>query len=155
MNIRAPRRNQISNLLYRGFPTRWRARWFRYAADWKAAIQQIGNLLGNLHCQLPVRFFGTCGLVFWTCSLLSAPRPPWTSNRVIGSPNPPAPYTVERLFPKLAFTNPVDIAVLPGSERLLVLEQAGKLLSFPNRPDVDRTDLVFDFRKHHEPQSPH
>src|SRR5258706_6071236 len=65
------------------------------------------------------RFLGTCGLMLWTCSLLSAPRPPWTSNRVAGSPNPPAPYTVERLFPKLTFTNPVDIAVLPGSDRLL------------------------------------
>jgi putative heme-binding domain-containing protein len=58
---------------------------------------------------------------------------------------------VERLFPKVTFDRPVDIAVLPGSDRLLVLEQSGKLLSFPNRPDADRTDLVFDFRKHHQP----
>lgn len=70
---------------------------------------------------------------------------------MVGSPNPPAPYTVERLFPKLTFDRPVDISVLPGSDRLVVLEQGGKLLSFPNRPDVERTDLVFDFRKHHQP----
>jgi putative heme-binding domain-containing protein len=83
--------------------------------------------------------------------LAATPRVPWTSNHVIGSPNPPAPYSVERLFPKLKFKDPVDVAILPGSDRILVLEQGGKLFSFPNRPDVGRTDLVFDFRKHHQP----
>jgi len=86
------------------------------------------------------------GLGAWAAS-----RPPWTSNRVLGSPNPPAPYTVERLFPKLRFNNPVDLAALPGSDRLLVLEQAGKLFSFPARAEVEQVDLVFDFRSHHKP----
>jgi putative heme-binding domain-containing protein len=40
---------------------------------------------------------------------------------------------------------------MPGSDRLLVLEQGGKLLSFQDRPDADRADLVFDFRAHHQP----
>jgi hypothetical protein len=84
-------------------------------------------------------------------SVLAAARPPWTSNRVVGSPNPPAPYTVERLFPKLTFTNPVDIAYMPGPDRILVLEQAGKLYSFPARAGVERADLVFDFRENHRP----
>jgi putative heme-binding domain-containing protein len=84
-----------------------------------------------------------------TCA--AAPRQPWTSNRVIGSPNPPAPYSVERVFPKLAFTNPIDMAFMPGSERVLMLEQGGKLFSFLNRPDVAHADLVVDFRKHHRP----
>src|SRR5688500_7519164 len=65
-------------------------------------------------------------LALATSSLLAAPRAPWTSNRVIGSPNPPAPYRLERIFPSLVFTNPVDVAPLPGSARLLVLEQGGK-----------------------------
>src|SRR5205809_5436895 len=73
----------------------------------------------------------------------AAARPPWTSNRVVGSPNPPAPYTVERLFPKLSFDHPVDLALMPQSDRLFVLEQGGKLYSFPDRPDVERTDFVF------------
>src|SRR5213594_2755712 len=70
-------------------------------------------------------FFGALSF-----GLGASPRLAWTSNRVIGSPNPPAPYTVKRLFPKLTFTNPVDVAILPGSDRVLVLEQGGKLLSF-------------------------
>lgn len=81
----------------------------------------------------------------------AAARVPWTSNRVTGSPNPPAPYTVERRFPKLNFRQPVDIAAMPGSDRLFVLEQGGKLRSFPDRPDVATTDQVFDFRVNHRP----
>src|SRR5688572_2963394 len=83
--------------------------------------------------------------------LTAAPRTPWTSNRVVGSPNPPAPYAIERVFPGLNFTNPVDLAVLPGSNRILVLEQAGKLFSFPARSDASERDLVFNFREHHKP----
>jgi putative heme-binding domain-containing protein len=84
-------------------------------------------------------------------ALADPSRSPWTSSHVVGSPNPPAPYTVARLFPKLAFRNPVDLAAMPASNRLLVLEQGGKLYSFPERPDVEQTDLVVDFHKHHQP----
>ena len=34
---------QVSNLLYRGFPTRRRSH-VGASADWKSAIQQVGNL---------------------------------------------------------------------------------------------------------------
>src|SRR6185312_3286708 len=80
-----------------------------------------------------------------------AARVPWTSNKVAGSPNPPAPYTVQRLYPKLRFTNPVDVATMPGSDRIFVLEQAGKLYSFPANGTTDHADLAFDFRQHHQP----
>jgi putative heme-binding domain-containing protein len=55
------------------------------------------------------------------------------------------------LFPQLRFNNPVDLALLPGSDRLLVLEQGGKLFSFPARAEVEHVDPVFDFRSHHQP----
>jgi len=35
---------QVSNLLCRGFPTRWTPARIRQRADWKSAIQQVGNL---------------------------------------------------------------------------------------------------------------
>jgi len=78
-------------------------------------------------------------------------RPLWTTSRVTGSPNPPAPYTMERRFPALTFHHPVDLALMPGSERLFLLEQGGKLHSFGSRTNARSADLVFDFRKHHEP----
>ena len=42
----------------------------------------------------------------------AAPRAPWTSNRVIGSPNPPAPFAVERVFPKITLEHPVDLGLM-------------------------------------------
>ena len=93
----------------------------------------------------------TCLALLLITTATAAPRPPWTVNRVVGSPNPPAPFTVQRLFPKLAFNHPVDLALLPGAERWFLLEQGGKLYSFPNRPDADHADLVFDFSKDHQP----
>ena len=88
-------------------------------------------------------------LLLLVCSAgRSAPRVSWTTSRVVGSPNPPAPLRVERLFPKLKFDAPVDAGGMPGSDRIFVLEQKGKLYSFPARVDVERAELVFDFSAH-------
>jgi uncharacterized repeat protein (TIGR03806 family) len=82
--------------------------------------------------------------------LLAAPisgiakRPPWTTSRIVGSPDPPLPYVVERVFPALRFTQPVDIVSAPGSDRLFVVEQGGKILSFPNRLNVRQADVLVD-----------
>jgi putative heme-binding domain-containing protein len=61
-------------------------------------------------------------------------RVAWTTSRITGSPEPPYPYRVERVFPKLSFKNPLLITNPPGTERLFVGEQAGKLYSFPRNP---------------------
>src|SRR6266702_1962632 len=37
-------------------------------------------------------------------------RIPWTSSRMIGSPDPPLPYLATRVFPKLTFKEPLDMA---------------------------------------------
>src|SRR6266850_430162 len=58
-------------------------------------------------------------------------RVPWTTSRISGSPDPPPLYQVLRVFPKLQFKDPVDFEELPGSDRLVLAEQAGKLFSFP------------------------
>ena len=59
---------------------------------------------------------------------------PWTTSQVRGSPDPPALYKTERAFPHLAFKSPVLIAPVPGQERLLVAEQAGRIYTFPDDP---------------------
>ena len=73
-------------------------------------------------------------------------RPPWTTSHVQGSPDPPPPFKVVRVFPKLKFDHPLLLALCPGSNRLFVGEQAGVLYSFANRPDAS-ADLFFDLRK--------
>ena len=50
-------------------------------------------------------------------------RIPWTSSRMTGSPDPPLPYVVTRVFPKLKFKEPLDMASTPTIDRLFVVEQ--------------------------------
>jgi uncharacterized repeat protein (TIGR03806 family) len=74
-------------------------------------------------------------------------RVAWTTSRISGSSEPPLPYVTERAFPALKFNQCLDITTPPGSDRLFVVEQGGKIFSFPNRPDVTMADLVVDFAK--------
>ena len=71
-------------------------------------------------------------------------RIPWTASRVIGSPEPPPPYRTARVFRRLTFSEPLDLATAPGTNRLWVAERKGKILSFVNKPDVERADLALD-----------
>src|SRR3954468_13437060 len=63
-------------------------------------------------------------------------RPPWTPSRIIGAPEPPRPYVAERIFPSLAFNQPVELVAVPGTNRLLVVELNGKIFTFDNQPDA-------------------
>jgi uncharacterized repeat protein (TIGR03806 family) len=73
-------------------------------------------------------------------------RVPWTTSKVVGSPEPPAPYRTEVAFPKLKFESPLDMARLPDSDRLVVAERYGKILSFVNDPKTDKADLIIDLK---------
>lgn len=77
----------------------------------------------------------------------SEKRLPWTTSRFEGTPEPPPPYVTKRAFPALKFNMCLDLVAMPGSDRLFVVEQGGKIFSFPNRPDVDTADLAIDFVK--------
>lgn len=74
-------------------------------------------------------------------------RVPWTTSRVVGSPDPPPPFKVVRAFPKLKFEHPLLMARCPGSDRVFVGEQPGVLYSFVAKSDVARADLFIDLRK--------
>jgi glucose/arabinose dehydrogenase/acetyl esterase/lipase len=73
-------------------------------------------------------------------------RTPWTTSRVVGSPDPPAPFKVVRAFPKLKFNHPLLMARFPASGRLVVGEQEGAIYSFADKPDA-KAELMFDLRK--------
>jgi putative heme-binding domain-containing protein len=73
-------------------------------------------------------------------------RVPWTTSRVVGSPDPPPALKVVRAFPNLKFEKPLLMARCPGSDRLFVGEQTGVLYSFANRPDAT-ADLFCDLGK--------
>jgi uncharacterized repeat protein (TIGR03806 family) len=72
-------------------------------------------------------------------------RIPWTTSRIVGSPEPPLPLRAVRAFPQLKFDQPLYVisepAVAPASGRMFVVEQKGKILTFANNPAVERTDV--------------
>jgi uncharacterized repeat protein (TIGR03806 family) len=74
-------------------------------------------------------------------------RVPWTTSKVKGSPEPPAPYRTEVAFPKLKFSEPLDLATVPGGNRLLVAERKGQIFSFVNDPKTAEPDLILDLKK--------
>jgi len=61
-------------------------------------------------------------------------RPPWTTSKITGAPEPPRPYVIERVFSALAFDQPVELVVIPGTNRLAVLELMGKIYSIADEP---------------------
>lgn len=74
-------------------------------------------------------------------------RVPWTTSRIAGSPEPPPPYRLERAFPRLRFTNIVDLAQTPALDRLFVLEQGGRLYAFSPSPDTEAAEVLLDLRQ--------
>ena len=74
-------------------------------------------------------------------------RIPWTTGKVVGSPDPPDPFVTRRLFPNLKFYRPLDLAFEPGGQRAFVLEHGGKLWSFIPDPAVSKPDLAFDIKQ--------
>src|SRR5437867_1722325 len=53
-------------------------------------------------------------------------RIPWTTSRLIGSPDPPLPYSVEKTFTKIKWQAPIYLTPEPGTDSLLVVQQGGE-----------------------------
>ncbi len=79
--------------------------------------------------------------------LSAVERVPWTASRVHGSPEPPSPYRVERAFPKLTFAAPIEAAVIPGTDRLVVVQQRGTLVSIPNDEACENAEPFADLQQ--------
>ncbi|MFZ9093053.1 MAG: hypothetical protein ACO3FE_23485, partial [Planctomycetaceae bacterium] len=98
-------------------------------------------------------------LVLWGCIAtggVAAPqpdtpiRPAWKTSQVRGTPEPPSPYLVEPAFPKLTFSSPLDLTAAPGSRRLFVAEQGGRILSFLPSADAGEASEVLNLKSVHE-----
>ena len=75
-------------------------------------------------------------------------RVPWTTSRVIGNPDPPPPYTVQRAFDRLKFDQPLYMAQEPGTERFLVAQLKGKIFAFTKEtPDTESMTLFLDVKR--------
>lgn len=88
------------------------------------------------------------GLTIFCTLATSAAEPPYGLKRRIagdtcrlnGTPEPPPPYRTRRVFERIKFDRPLYLIAEPTSERLLVVEQGGKVVAFKNDPATDKTD---------------
>ncbi len=71
-------------------------------------------------------------------------RIPWTTSRVVGSPEPPLPYRLARRFERLTFSEPVDLVPEPGTNRLFVAQYQGKIFTFDDSPNAAEKGEFFD-----------
>ncbi|MFM7806225.1 MAG: hypothetical protein ACKPGK_17260, partial [Verrucomicrobiota bacterium] len=94
---------------------------------------------------------GFLALLGWAFAAWADVRPPWTSGRVRGSPEPPPMAQVERVFPRLQFKDPVELCFDPTGSRLWILELGGRLVSFTPKPDPAAADLAVDLAKARNP----
>ncbi len=73
-------------------------------------------------------------------------RVPWDGSRLAGSPDPPLPFVARRAFPKLDFKHPLYMACEPGTGRVVVVEQAGRVLSFANDAAAAATEVFCELK---------
>jgi glucose/arabinose dehydrogenase len=87
------------------------------------------------------------------CSAAAAEKPfgiekriPWTTSRVVGSPEPPLPYKVKQTFAKLKLPFPIAVAREPATRNLIVVYQlrawsgAGRIVRIKDDPDVEQSE---------------
>lgn len=57
-------------------------------------------------------------------------RVPWTSSNFRGTPEPPPPYTLKRIFPKLEWKQGLEMDLIPGTDRIVVAQRGGRVFAF-------------------------
>src|SRR5262245_24295566 len=50
----------------------------------------------------------------------------WTNSHVLGSPEPPLPYTVQKTFTNIHWRAPIFVIAEPDNDALLVVQQGGE-----------------------------
>lgn len=80
-------------------------------------------------------------------------RVPWSAKRMQGSPEPPLPYTVEKIFTKLTWKTPIYLADEPGTDDLWVIQegvaadQGSRIVRIKDNPATTSSETVFDLPK--------
>jgi uncharacterized repeat protein (TIGR03806 family) len=73
-------------------------------------------------------------------------REKWTTSRVFGSPDPPPPYRLEKVF-KIGFEQALELSIIPNSDRWVVAERYGKIYTLSTDPKKARKDLLIDLKR--------
>ena len=73
-------------------------------------------------------------------------REPWTTSKVVGSPEPPDPFTMAKTYPKLTFFEALELTPVPGAKAWVVAERPGKVYTFDMDPAKAEKKLVLDVK---------
>ncbi|MBA4064288.1 MAG: hypothetical protein C0501_11365 [Isosphaera sp.] len=71
----------------------------------------------------------------------------WTTSKVKGSPEPPAPFQMVKSYPKLKFDEALELAPVPGRKAWVIAERAGKLHWFDADPAKAEPKLLLDVKQ--------
>ena len=91
-----------------------------------------------------------CGMVLLGGSPGEA-REVWSRSAVQGTPESPPPFVAERILPGVSWEKPLDLAVLPGTRKLVVLEQSGRL-TLVDPESADSKTSVFGVLSEFDPE---
>ena len=69
----------------------------------------------------------------------------WKTSRLVGSPEPPLPYTVERIYGGVALRAPIYVVEEPGSDFLIVIQERAPLLRLPRDPGGTESSVFAEF----------
>ncbi len=103
----------------------------------------------NFRMTQPSSIAGLCVGFLLSVATVLADRTPWTASRVVGSPEPPSACRVERVFPGLKFSEPVDLAYEPTTRRWFISLVRGRLMTFQDDATATSTELVADLHDLH------
>jgi uncharacterized repeat protein (TIGR03806 family) len=73
----------------------------------------------------------------------------WENRRLLGSPDPPSPYTVERTFSKIDWKAPLYVAPEPGTNWIWAVLQgtekqgASRIVRIDDDPNAEQTETIF------------
>ncbi len=101
----------------------------------------------------PLRFVGPEGASGGPSGALfggGTKRIPMTTSRVVGSPEPPPPYRIQRRYPDLKINYPIAITHQPDSDLLVVVQQPipgghSQVVRFRDDPKVKDAETLIDF----------
>lgn len=98
----------------------------------------------------PLLLFAVSGvaLVSTACGddsiYITGKRVPWATSGITGSPDPPPPYLTERLYPGLAFKQPVAMVTESHSGDTFLVEREGRIVRLPRDQAGNETEVFFD-----------
>ncbi|MBL05707.1 MAG: heme-binding domain-containing protein [Planctomycetes bacterium] len=81
---------------------------------------------------------------------LQAQRVRWETSKVVGSPDPQLPFTVQKTYAGIEWKSPIYALEEPGTDRLLVITQGGeqnrpsRILRIEDDPSVKESELLYE-----------